>query len=129
MSVWQGLGLRLAASYVTALSIFLLASWAAVAQPGNSAGLDALLQREIVVGTKEAAPFAMKGPDGQWTGISIDLWRRIAEQKAIRYRFHEEETVPELIDAVVSYLPDRTATETKAVEVEDDDDTPEWSPL
>jgi len=37
--------------------------------------------------------------------------------------------IPELLDAVLSYLPDRTATETKTVEVEDDDDAPEWSPL
>jgi GTP-binding protein len=37
--------------------------------------------------------------------------------------------IPDLLDAVLGYLPDRTATETKAVEVEDDGDTPEWSPL
>jgi GTP-binding protein len=37
--------------------------------------------------------------------------------------------IPELLDAVLAYLPDRTATETKAVEVEDDGDAPEWSPL
>mgnify|MGYP003398821445 FL=1 len=30
---------------------------------------DALLQRELVVGTKEAAPFAMKSSDGSWTGL------------------------------------------------------------
>ncbi|KEO88166.1 GTPase CgtA [Erythrobacter sp. JL475] len=35
-----------------------------------------------------------------------------------------------LLDAVLSYLPDRTATETKAVEVEDEsDDDGEWSPI
>ena len=32
--------------------------------------------RELVVGTKEAPPFAMKAPDGSWTGLSIDLWRQ-----------------------------------------------------
>lgn len=74
----------------------------AFAQSGKPSDLDSVLQREIVVGTKEAAPFAMKGPDGQWTGISIDLWRRIADPKNIRYRFHEEETVPQLIDATAS---------------------------
>ena len=63
--------------------------------------LDTLLAREIVVGTKEAAPFAMKGPDGNWIGISIDLWRKIADEKKIRYRFVETETVPELIAGVV----------------------------
>ncbi|GAB4482031.1 MAG: GTPase ObgE [Erythrobacter tepidarius] len=37
--------------------------------------------------------------------------------------------IPELLDAVIGYLPDRTATETRAVEVEDDGDAPGWSPL
>jgi ABC-type amino acid transport substrate-binding protein len=35
--------------------------------------IEQLKQREIIVGTKEAAPFAMKLPGGEWTGISIDL--------------------------------------------------------
>ncbi len=71
----------------------------AFAQSGKPSDLEPLLQREIVVGTKEAAPFAMKSQDGQWSGISIDLWRRIAEQKNFKYRFHEEETVPDLVEA------------------------------
>ena len=37
--------------------------------------------------------------------------------------------IPELLDAVLGYLPDRTATETHAEEVEDDDQTPDWSPI
>ena len=64
--------------------------------------LDELLKRELVVGTKEAAPFSMKDADGTWTGISIDLWRRIADEKKIRYRFAETETVPQLIEGVAS---------------------------
>ncbi len=95
--------LRRIGCFVTALlSAGLFAVASAAAQSGKPPDLDPLLQREIIVGTKEAAPFAMKGPDGQWTGISIDLWRRIADPKSIRYRFHETETVPELIDAAAS---------------------------
>jgi polar amino acid transport system substrate-binding protein len=45
--------------------------------------------RELVVGTKVAPPFAMKAEDGTWRGISIDLWRRIASQTHLRYRFQE----------------------------------------
>jgi GTP-binding protein len=37
--------------------------------------------------------------------------------------------IPELLDAVLGYLPDRTSTETKTVEVEDEADEPDWSPL
>jgi polar amino acid transport system substrate-binding protein len=45
--------------------------------------------RELVVGTKVAPPFAMRAEDGTWHGISIDLWRRIASQNNLRYRFQE----------------------------------------
>lgn len=80
------------------IAILLAVSGAASAQTP----VETLLQRQLVVGTKEAAPFAMKNADGIWTGISIDLWRRIAEEKRIRYRFVETETVPQLIDGVAA---------------------------
>ncbi len=86
--------------FVTVLvAAIMVATAPAFAQSAKPSDLESLLQREIVVGTKEAAPFAMKGPDGQWTGISIELWRRIAEKQNLKFRFHEEETVPGLIDA------------------------------
>ncbi|MGB3469507.1 MAG: GTPase ObgE [Erythrobacter sp.] len=38
--------------------------------------------------------------------------------------------IPELMDAVLGYLPDRTSTETNTVEVEDvDEGSDEWSPI
>jgi ABC-type amino acid transport substrate-binding protein len=55
--------------------------------------------RELVIGTKVAPPFAMKAQDGTWHGISIDLWRHIAEQIHLRYRF-QETTLKNLIDGV-----------------------------
>jgi polar amino acid transport system substrate-binding protein len=36
-----------------------------------------------------APPFAIKAEDGTWRGISIDLWRRIANQTHLLYRFQE----------------------------------------
>jgi polar amino acid transport system substrate-binding protein len=54
--------------------------------------------RELIIATKEAAPFAMKAADGSWTGISIDLWRRICDQLQLRYRFVEDPTVPGLLE-------------------------------
>ena len=53
--------------------------------------------KELVIGTKEAPPFAMKHQDGTWHGISIDLWRRIADRLHLRYRFSEEPTVQALV--------------------------------
>ena len=40
------------------------------------------------------------------------------------------EGIDALLDAVLSYLPDRTSTETNTVEVEDEDEEGnEWSPI
>jgi polar amino acid transport system substrate-binding protein len=43
----------------------------------------------LIIGTKETPPFAMKGPDGKWTGISIDLWRDMAARLKLNYTFKE----------------------------------------
>ena len=53
-------------------------------------------------GTKDAPPFAMKAPDGTWQGISVDLWRRVADQLHLRYRFVEAPDVQSLIDGVAA---------------------------
>lgn len=50
--------------------------------------------------TKEAAPFAMKADDGSWSGISIDLWRRLADQLHLRYQLVEVRTVEDQLQAV-----------------------------
>src|SRR5215471_14382866 len=56
--------------------------------------------RELVVGTKEAPPFAMKNEQGEWSGISIELWRKLADQLKLRYRFVETSSVTELLDGL-----------------------------
>jgi polar amino acid transport system substrate-binding protein len=63
---------------------------------------DVSSQRELVIGTKQAQPFAMKAADGTWQGISMDLWRRVADQLHLHYRFAEEPDVQELIDGIVA---------------------------
>jgi polar amino acid transport system substrate-binding protein len=58
-----------------------------------------LPDRELIVATKDAAPFAMKGSDGSWQGISIDIWRHLADRLHLRYRFIEVDTVQDLVAA------------------------------
>jgi polar amino acid transport system substrate-binding protein len=58
--------------------------------------------RELVIATKQAPPFAIKDPNGSWTGISIDLWQRIAEKNGYQYRLVEEPTVDALIDGTAA---------------------------
>ena len=43
----------------------------------------------LVVATKEAAPFSFRGPDGSWRGISVELWKGIAEDLGLSYDFQE----------------------------------------
>jgi len=52
-----------------------------------------------VVGTKEAPPFAIKGPDGGWTGLSIELWRTIASDLGYTFELQEAD-LPDLLAAV-----------------------------
>jgi polar amino acid transport system substrate-binding protein len=54
-------------------------------------------EKELIIGIKEAPPFVMKRSDGTLYGISIDLWRRVAEQLHLRYHFSEQETIQGLL--------------------------------
>ena len=35
---------------------------------------------KLAVGTKHSPPFAFKNPDGQWTGISIEMWKHLTDE-------------------------------------------------
>ena len=65
----------------------------------SAAGEKAPHGRTLVVGTKEAPPFSMKGEDGSWTGISIDLWREIAAELDLAFEFRETD-LKGLLDGV-----------------------------
>src|SRR5271165_7211434 len=75
---------------LVAIALLCAASQAQPADPPSS-------EKELVVATKEAPPFAIKRPDGTWHGISIDLWRRIADRLHLRYRLSEQPTVQALL--------------------------------
>jgi polar amino acid transport system substrate-binding protein len=77
--------------------IALFGAASAVAQPAVEQS-----SHELVVGTRVAPPFSMKGQDGAWEGISIDLWRHVAERLHLRYRIEERGSVKELVDAVAT---------------------------
>ena len=57
-------------------------------------------KRKLIVGTKEAPPFSMKSEDGTWKGISIDLWRKIANEMKLEFEFQEHD-IKGLIDGIV----------------------------
>lgn len=47
------------------------------------------MAKKLIVGVKEAPPFAMKRSDGTWHGISIDLWRDIAAELGLPHDLRE----------------------------------------
>ena len=53
----------------------------------------------LIVGTKESPPFSMKTSDGQWNGLSIDLWRQIAAELNLQFEFREL-TLKQLLEGV-----------------------------
>jgi polar amino acid transport system substrate-binding protein len=68
-------------------------------QGKNTETISSDQKRSLTVGTKVAPPFAMKNPDGTWSGISIDLWRLIAEDLKLSYEIREYD-LPGLLQAV-----------------------------
>ena len=45
----------------------------------------------LIIGTKIAPPFAMKNEEGQWEGISIELWQEIAKTLNYTYQWQEHD--------------------------------------
>lgn len=58
---------------------------------GQVASAQASTGETLVVGTKEAPPYAYRDESGQWAGSSIALWRTLAEDLKLEYRFEERD--------------------------------------
>jgi polar amino acid transport system substrate-binding protein len=84
------------------LIVALISSGICAAQLAVPPAAVVVAERELIVGTKEAPPFAMKAPNGTWRGISIELWQHVADDMHLRYRFAEEATVQGLLDGVAT---------------------------
>jgi polar amino acid transport system substrate-binding protein len=45
--------------------------------------------KKYIVGVAPGPPFNIRDPDGSWTGISVELWRQIANELHIDFEFRE----------------------------------------
>lgn len=52
-----------------------------------------VFRQKYVIGIKEAPPFAIKNPDGSWTGISVNLWESISAKLKISFRWEERDLI------------------------------------
>ncbi len=68
--------------------------------PGSASAEDQSTDT-LVVGTRHVPPFAMVSDEGNWTGISIELWRRVAQDLDRPYVFREL-PLAGLIDSVAT---------------------------
>ena len=48
------------------------------------------VERELLVGVYQAPPWSIKNPKGEWSGLTVDLWKELAGDLKLRYRFVEE---------------------------------------
>ncbi|MBV9492004.1 MAG: transporter substrate-binding domain-containing protein [Verrucomicrobia bacterium] len=46
-------------------------------------------KQKWIVGVSSAPPFDLQNPDGSWTGISVELWREIAQELNLDYELRE----------------------------------------
>jgi ABC-type amino acid transport substrate-binding protein len=68
---------------------------------GQVDGGSGLPRAKIVVGTMRVPPFVLRSDDGQWSGLSIDLWKQIADDLKLPFVFREfDYDLPGLLDAV-----------------------------
>ena len=81
---------------IAILFLLLLVAPAAEAQP--TAEAEAPASEKLLVGTAPVPPFIIKGADGSWSGISIDLWRLLADKLGLAYEIREY-SVPDLLEA------------------------------
>ena len=56
-------------------------------------------EKTLIVGTKVAPPFSMLDDKGEWHGLSIDLWDKIAKQLDIKYTWQKHD-LPSLLKSV-----------------------------
>lgn len=73
-----------------------LATPPATTQPAVTKPAADLGSRVLIIGTKPAPPFSMQDDAGKWRGISIQLWREIAKELKLKFKF-KKQTLKELI--------------------------------
>jgi polar amino acid transport system substrate-binding protein len=61
-----------------------------------------LVRSRIIVGVTDFPPFFIKKANGHWTGLSIDVWRRVAAEAAIPFDLREYGTIREMTAAIES---------------------------
>lgn len=83
------------------VAVFLLSGlgWSLVAQESESTP-DQVAEVTYKVAIKSTPPFAFQDESGAWTGISVDLWKKIADDLGWSYEFESVEKLEDLLNKV-----------------------------
>jgi len=100
---------------VIARVIAILALWIFVFSPVNATAQDnRAMPDKVMVGVVDAPPFTMKTKNGNWEGLSIELWQAIAQKLSVEFELREY-TPEQLMVAVkrgkVDVIPALATTE------------------
>ncbi len=83
--------------------VILLFIIVALALPGSAAaltqGATAAVPSKLTVGVVRDPPYLIKGADGEWSGLNVDIWKAVAGSLNVAYEF-KEMRFQELLDAL-----------------------------
>ena len=46
-------------------------------------------KEQLIIGTKVAEPFVIKLPNGEWDGLAMNLWEKIAREMNVEYKIKQ----------------------------------------
>jgi polar amino acid transport system substrate-binding protein len=88
------------AAIVRRALVLMLVLWMP-ATPAHAQAPDTKAPAKIVVGTMRVPPFVVRSDDGQWSGLSVELWKQIAAELKTPYEFRSYDyDLDGLLDAV-----------------------------
>lgn len=82
-----------------AVFLFSGLGWSLVAQESESTP-DQVAEVTYKVAIKSTPPFAFQDESGDWSGISVDLWKKIADDLGWSYKFESVEKLEDLLNKV-----------------------------
>ncbi len=50
---------------------------------------EAIPGKKLIVGVTNDPPYVFKEPDGQWSGLNVDIWKAISQDLLLQYEFRE----------------------------------------
>ncbi|AHM60514.1 amino acid ABC transporter substrate-binding protein [Flammeovirgaceae bacterium 311] len=75
--------------FLLLIKLFLVLIFSGVAYGQSDTTAKAQAGRELLIGVHPQPPYIIKGENGTWDGISVRLWRAVAEDINITYRYTE----------------------------------------